>query len=196
MDSIYYKKYLSYKKKYIELKGGKVATTLNHYQDIMIDGGMYTGYGIDKPLGRISREGHGMMRYIDPVTQKTMHIYEGTWHNDTYDIGTLYRIKSNGMIRESYEGTWTSNGLEGPGKYISSTMKYEGNFHNHMKEGYGTMTTYIDGNIDIIYKGYFMNNMKHGEGKLYIVDEDTGNEDIIDRGTWNEDIKLELLPHP
>jgi len=190
MENNYYKKYLIYKKKYIELKGGKVSTTLNHYQDIMIDGNIYTGMGFEEGL-RILREGYGIMRYLDPVTQKTIYIYEGEWHNDKYNIGTLSKIKSNGMIRESYKGTWEDHGLEGKGTYISSTMTYEGNFHNHIKEGYGIMTTYLNGVIDTIYKGMFHNNMKYGEGRLYIVDEDTGKEDIIDRGMWENDVKVE-----
>jgi hypothetical protein len=190
MDSKYYKKYLKYKNKYFELKGGKVSTTLNHYQDIMIDGGMYTGMGFENGL-TILREGYGTMRYLDSVTQKIIYIYEGEWHNDKYNIGTLSKIKSNGMIRESYKGTWGDHGLEGLGKYISSTMTYEGTFYDHKKEGYGIMTTYIRGIIDTIYKGMFHNNMKHGEGRLYIVDEDTGKEDIIDMGTWENDVKVD-----
>jgi hypothetical protein len=85
-------------------------------------------------------------------------VYFGFFSENKFD-GQGVLIRENG---DYYLGTWKSGTAEGKGQIVLSSqgIKFEGNFQDNLREGYGE-ESYSDGSV---YKGNYKNNEKDGEG--------------------------------
>ncbi|XP_044733280.1 MORN repeat-containing protein 3-like [Chrysoperla carnea] len=84
---------------------------------------------------------------------------------------TVYTVS-----RDVYVGEWANNVYQGKGRLITNhgTKVYEGDFNNHIREGYGTYAKLAKDKIShqLYYVGEWKNNKFHGNGTKYYYNDD------------------------
>lgn len=87
--------------------------------------------------------------------------HEGNW-KDGHEHGKGTKFDANTNCTTT--GTWVYGNLEGhASEEWEDGAKFEGNFHNNLKNGPGKLE-FKDGSY---YEGNFLNNEIHGEGRYY-----------------------------
>lgn len=157
-----------------------------------------------------------------PIISKKRSIKEKKYDNGDYYIGEILQPENikqgkgklffNNTKDNYYEGEFVNDIYEGYGTLVIDNVKYKGNFHNGMKNGYGKLNnsisknsyegewkddmkngqgkeTYPDGST---YEGTFLKGKKEGKGKLYLLNgtiyEGSFKDDMIDGNgkiKWN-----------
>jgi hypothetical protein len=183
MDSKYYNKYLSYKKKYIELKGGadvglttgEVVNKDIHYKETRKLIGKYTGM---MQNGERDTYDHNEENFTGKGTMKynNGNEYKGTWKNDMREGSGVYHDYSKAKLDYIYDGEWYKDNKNGKG---TEFISYKGIDSDHS-----------------IYTGMWENNEKHGRGKLtiYNYSDSTMNTVVSETeiiGVWNNGIMRE-----
>ena len=172
-EEIYRKKYLKYKAKYLELKGGA------DYSGTWNNEGIYVGSITSNLLNKI-RNGNGKMTYVDNS------VYEGKWKEDKRN-GKGKMIYADSSI---YDGDWVDDNHTGKGKMIFvNNSTYDGAWKDNKKEGKGTYiipktisiveeyvetinrrkvnkTRTIEKTVTTTYDGDWKNDKNMGKGKM------------------------------
>ena len=82
--------------------------------------------------------------------------------------------RSEGKHSDKYEGEFENNKKEGYGIYSwEAGHMYKGKYHNNLRHGYGEMFW----SDNTFYKGQWENDLQHGSGELF-----TGEEHL--KGTF------------
>ena len=159
-EKIYKKKYLKYKAKYLELKGGA------DHSGIWNKEGIYVGSIISDFFSK-KRNGNGKMTYIDNS------VYEGNWVNDKREG----KGKMTYADKSIYDGDWKDDKRTGKGKmsYADNSI-YDGDWVNDKHSGKGKMT-YADNST---YDGDWVDDKYNGKGKMTHVDKSTYDGDWKD----------------
>jgi len=165
---LYYKKYLKYKNKYINLR---------KYQNKYINLQEKSTEGITKPITKINYtytngdkyEGDGIAEEPPILTGKGVYKYV------------------NG---DEYDGEFENNMFNGFGTiiYVKYDTRYIGMFVNNKYNGSGIL---IVNPIGATYIGNFVNNMKHGFGK-YVYSNNIKSEGMF----INNNIDLKIIYQP
>jgi hypothetical protein len=135
------------------------------------------------------------IRVVENDTQNWFN-FVGTIHNtqsEQSELGFIFNFKPKKGIftrdtglrnRHTYEGEFNENGeRHGQGvetiHYLNSDDldKYEGNFKENYKDGYGRMLT----RNGAVYTGEWKKNKRHGQGRY------TNTENIITEGQFVDD---------
>lgn len=121
------------------------------------------------------KHGCGTIRYFmnkGQISNMYMGKYCGKWENDTsVDKGVFFNRKGD----ISAKGVFTNHDI-----FSTENIKYDyqGSFVNGKKEGFGTVTSILTGNI--IYEGEWKNGLYHGFGKFY--SKNSGR--LVYEGQW------------
>lgn len=162
------------------------------------DGSDYRG---EFKMGKMSGRGqYSYSLFYLPAEQGELEMeeYDGEWENDKREGNGKMIKKWAGGIEIIYKGQWKENVFNGYGDYrrhtwafeenlfengytathIICTLRYNGNFLNGLKNGFGTIY-YENGDL---YEGNWLNDKRHGSGILY-----TRLRKIISEGEWIND---------
>jgi hypothetical protein len=136
----YQNKYIKYKKKYLQLKGG---SEIGQVKTITYIDGVYKG----------QINGTGTMTYTNG------DVYNGNW-KDHKKHGTGIMNYNNYDV---YDGNWKHDTKDGTGimNYANGDV-YNGKWKRDIKNGTGTMT-YAD---NVVYIGNWENDKRHDRGKI------------------------------
>jgi hypothetical protein len=185
-EEIYKKKYLKYKAKYLELKGGA------DYSGTWNKEGIYSG-SITSDLFSKKRDGKGKMTYLDNT------IYEGNWSNDkrtgkgkmTYADTSTYdgywvndkRVGEGLMTyadKSTFNGEWVNDKREGKGTYITNKPISVVEEYEVTKGKTKVKETRTIEKIEITkYEGDWKDDKRTGKGKMTYVDNSIYDGDWI-----------------
>ncbi|XP_060759931.1 MORN repeat-containing protein 3-like [Neoarius graeffei] len=122
------------------------------------------------------RDGFGMIKKMEPSTQKYSSVYRGYWRNDKKEGTGTFLYSSSGR----YDGEWVENQRSGLGKMVYENGNvYEGQWLRDKPNGQG-MLLLRNGNI---YEGSMKDGKKHGHGRFIYMDRGQVYE-----GFWVDDI--------
>jgi hypothetical protein len=184
MENKLYKKYLKYKNKYFELKGGAAIRPITGY----VENQEIKDKSTDAIIGRYT----GMMQEGDRDT------YD--YDEDTFPDEEGIMVYNN---NNKYTGDWKHDKRQGRGiynDYSQATVdtEYNGMWYNDNRDGKGEEYIYHKGTdiIHSIYTGTWFNDMKDGRGKLTIYNYSDSTMDTCISETqiisvWNKGIMKE-----